>query len=141
MRTKLLVLALLAGGSMFAQTRFSIGIGVGGYGQAYRQAAPYGYVRPPCPGPDYNWVDGYWSQDWGREAWIPGYWTRQVAPRYDNRYYGNRYYDAYGRQDFHRGFDHDRNRRFDRDWDRDGDRDHDRGYGRDHGRGYGYGFR
>src|SRR6266851_6304598 len=121
MRTKLLVLALLAGGSMFAQTRFSIGIGVGGYGQGYRQAAPYGYVRPPCPGPDYNWVDGYWSQDWGRNAWVPGYWARRYEERrYDNRYYDNRYNDACRR----------RNGRFDRDWDRDDDHDYDRGYGR-----------
>src|SRR5260370_912790 len=39
--TKLLALVLLAGGSLFAETRFSVGINIGGY-------AP-GYYPPPPP--------------------------------------------------------------------------------------------
>jgi hypothetical protein len=61
MKTKLLALVLLAGGTMFGQSRFSVGIG----------------VVPPCPGPGYVWVDGGWHlhRDY------------RVAPHYD---YGRR---------------------------------------------------
>ena len=75
---------------MFAQTRFSVGVGFGGQGDGSYQAPPsYASDIPPCPGPDYYWVDGYWSQDHGRNTWIAGYWTRQqfnVAPHFDNRF-------------------------------------------------------
>ena len=90
MKTKLLAVMLLAGGSMFAQTRFSVGVGFGGQGDGSYQAPPsYASDIPPCPGPDYYWVDGYWSQDHGRNTWIAGYWTREqfnVAPHFDNRF-------------------------------------------------------
>jgi len=109
---KLMVLALLAGGSMFAQTRFSIGINVGGYGRPYAPVSSYVYERPPCPGPDYSWVDGYWSQSYGRNFWVAGSWQRRPY----NNYY------VRGRE-----WDHDRGYRF-RDHDRDRDRDYDRGY-------------
>src|ERR1700730_14269844 len=95
MKTKLLAVALLAGGSMFAQTRFSIGVSVGGYDRGYYPQAPPAYASavPPCPGPDYTWVDGYWWQNYGRNTWVAGYWNRQpfssgyqVAPRFDHRF-------------------------------------------------------
>jgi len=93
MKTKLLAMMLLAGGSMFAQTRFSIGMS-GGHGGGFYQPPPYASNIPPCPGPDYTWVDGYWSQDYGRNIWVDGYWDRQpfrggyqVAPRFDNRFH------------------------------------------------------
>lgn len=41
--------------------RFGVGIAVG---------APVAYV-PPCPGPGYTWVGGYWANG----AWMPGYWN------------------------------------------------------------------
>jgi hypothetical protein len=122
MKTKLLALALLAGGSMFAQTRFSIGVHIGVYGPGYYQPAPPRYVgvRPPCPGPDYSWNDGYWDQGPGRGTWVNGYWTTpsgfrsyQVAPDYERRGYDNRYSERYNRRGFdegryeHRRFDHD----------------------------------
>src|ERR1041385_8347373 len=72
MKTKLLALALLAGGSMFAQTRFSIGVGVG---PSY--PAPVYAYRAPRPGPDFVWVEGHWVRAGFRNRWIPGYWTRQ----------------------------------------------------------------
>ena len=62
MKKKLLVLAALAAGSMFAQTRFSIGVGVGGYGSGYAPAPAYVYAAPHRPGPDYYWVDGITGQ-------------------------------------------------------------------------------
>jgi WXXGXW repeat (2 copies) len=108
---------------MFAQTRFSIGVGVGGYQPGYVSAPAYAYNRPPCPGPDYNWVDGYWSRDSRRSTWIDGYWARQPFRGSYN------YNGVYGRQ----GFTQDRNRGFERDRDRGNDR------GRSYGQGYGQG--
>ena len=103
MKTKLLAMMLLAGGSMFAQTRFSVGIG-------FNQAPPvYASNIPPCPGPGYTWVDGYWSQNYGQPVWIAGYWNAPVfstgfgfAPRFDNHFNGG----------FDRGRDFDRGRNF-----------------------------
>ena len=58
MKTKLLVLLLLAGGSMFAATHFSIGIGVGGgypyyYGPRYYAPPPVVYYPPSYVYPSY----------------------------------------------------------------------------------------
>lgn len=137
MKTKLLALVLLAGGSMFAQTRFSIGINIGGNSRGYYpQTPPYASVQPPCPGPDYGWVEGYWSQHSDRRNWVPGYWARQQYSRSyqaDARYrqpsYEHRSYDAYGPQGDNRGFDRD-------------DREQGRVYGRDTlQNAYGNGFR
>lgn len=90
MKTKLLALALLAGGTMFAQTRFSIGITVGGNNRGYyAQPAPYAYAQP------YN---GY-----------------QAQPYYDNGYANQGYARA---NDRGRDFDRDRDRDDDRDRDR-----------------------
>ena len=142
MKTKLLVLVLLAGGSMFAQTRFSFGINFGGRAPGYYAPVPaYADERPPYPGPGFRWVDGYWAQNYGRNVWVAGYWTRlpyggyQIAPRYEQPRYDGRY----ERQGYGRGFDRDRDR--DRDWDRDRDRNRDRRDGQDYRRGYGNGFR
>ncbi len=126
MKTKLLALALLAGGSMFAQTRFSIGVNLGGGGRGYYQSAPaYAASIPPCPGPDYFWTDGYYSQSYGRNDWVAGYWARrpynygyQVAPRYNNSY--------------DRGYEQNRGRSFNQGRSRDDD---------NRGRGNGQNFR
>ena len=96
MKTKLLVLVLLAGGSMFAQTRFSFGVNIGGRAPGY-----YAAVRPAYPGPGYVWVDGYWDRNYGRNVWVAGYWTRP-APRYEERY----------ERDRDRDHDRDRDRRY-----------------------------
>lgn len=48
---------------------------------------------PPCPGPGYAWVAGYWTNG----VWVPGYWNRArvgyVGPvvRYGPAFHG--YYD------------------------------------------------
>ena len=160
MKTKLLAMMLLAGGSMFAETRFSIGIGFGGHGAGFYQPPPsYASIIPPCPGPDYTWVDGYWSQDYGRATWVDGYWYRQpfissyqVAPRFDNRFN-----DRDDRRGVARGFVEDRNRGFDQGRylsgrDRDqargfnegqahGNHDHSNGRDNRQGNGYANGFR
>jgi hypothetical protein len=138
MKTKLLALALLAGGSMFAQSRFSVGVNVGGIGGYYTQAPPqYAAEIPPCPGPDYIWTDGYWADN----GWINGFWARRpyatgyvIAPRYnyyargyENRGFARRgYYENRGRED--RGYEQNRGR---------GNGESYRG----RGNGYGNGFR
>lgn len=141
MKTKLLAMVLLAGGAMFAQTRFSVGIGFGGHGAGFYQPPPsYAYNIPPCPGPDYTWVDGYWSEDYGRNTWVAGYWYRQpfssgyqVVPRFDNRFY-----DGDDRRGFTRGYEQDRNRSFDHGRDFSGqDRNETRGFSQGQTRDFG----
>ena len=111
MKTKLrfLAVALIAAGTMFAQTRLSIGVGVGGYGPGYYPPPAYAQqYAPPCPGPDYTWVDGYWAPQGGRNVWIGGFWRApfvsgyRVAPRY----IAPRYYNSY--RGYDRGFDRGR---------------------------------
>jgi hypothetical protein len=115
MKTKLLAMMILAGGSMFAQTRFSAGVEFGGSGVGFNAPPPaYATEMPPCPGPDFTWVDGYWSQNYGRSVWTPGFWNRQPfyngyrgSPGFDNRFRDDR--DHRG---FAGGFAADRNRGF-----------------------------
>ena len=120
-KIKLLAVALIAGGSMFAQSRVSIGVNIGGYGPGAYPPPAYVAYRPPCPGPDYTWVDGYWSGVGASRAWVNGFWRAPVvvAPRY----VAPRYYD--GHRDYYRR-DADRFYRGDRDY--RGDRHDDRGY-------------
>jgi len=106
MSTKLLTLALLVAGTMFGQVRVSVGIGVGGpayYPGYYAPPPPPRFVayRPPCPGPGFAWVPGYWHPAGRSYAWRAGYWTRPpyigarwMAPRYHNR----RFYGGYWRR-------------------------------------------
>src|SRR5579864_7482946 len=104
MKTKLLAMMLLAGGAMFAQTRVSIGVGFGGRGAGFYQA-PLSYASniPPCPGPGYTWVSGYWY----RQPYSSGY---QVAPRFDNRFRDGDDRRGFARtEDRNRGFDQGRN--------------------------------
>src|SRR5213594_4409229 len=95
MTTKLLAIALLAGGSLFARTHVFVGIGIGGYQYGYYVAAPppppppMVVYAPPCPGPEYTWINGYWYPAGPRYYWRAGYWTRPpyigarwTAPRY-----------------------------------------------------------
>lgn len=100
-------MGLIAAGTMFAQPRVAIGIGVGGYAPGYYPPPPVYAQRyvPPCPGPDYTWVNGYWNQG----VWVGGFWRApfaggyRVAPRYYNSFRG---YD-HGRFE-HEHFDRDR---------------------------------
>jgi|SRR5208337_5344656 len=87
-----------------------VGIYVGVGGAAY---------VPPCPGPGYAWVAGYWNDGY----WVPGYWNF-VGVRFGPEYrgYGWDRGPAFYRRDFDRD-DH-------RDWDRDRGRD-DRHFDRD----------
>jgi hypothetical protein len=102
MKTKLFVLALLAGSAVFAGTRVFVGVGIGAPGPAYYLPPPHppvvAYV-PPCPGPGYTWVAGYWYPVGPRYYWHAGYWTRPpyrgaiwVAPRYHKHRYHHGYW-------------------------------------------------
>lgn len=113
---------------MFAQTRFSIGLGFGTQGAGFYQAPPaYALDIPPCPGPGYTWIDGYWTNDYGRENWVAGYWSAppdftayQAAPRFDNHFgdrddrrFDNRFGGRDNRQSFLRDSQQDHGRSID----------------------------
>jgi hypothetical protein len=76
MKTKLLALLLLAGGSLFAGTRvfFGVGFGAPGYYVAPPPPPPsaVAYVAP-APGPGFVWISGYWYPV-GQSA-LGGIWT------------------------------------------------------------------
>lgn len=99
MKSKLLVGMLLAGSSLFAAPRVSIGVGVGGFGFGYNAAPPVVAYATPCPGPGYSWVDGYWYQAGPRRLWHAGYWAPPVyrAPIYRGERVAPRFY---GRAEF-----------------------------------------
>src|SRR5262249_35911336 len=111
MKTKLLAVMLLAGGSLFAETRFSIGVGIGTPGYYAPPPPPVAaYAPPPCPGPGYTWIAGYWYPVGPRSSWHAGYGARPpyadgfwVAPRY----YEHRYYPGYWERRERRWEDHD----------------------------------
>ena len=90
LRAKVLAVALVAGGTMFAQPRLSVGIGVGGYGPGAYTPPAYAQYQPPCPGPGYAWVDGYWAFQGRQRVWTNGFWRapeRFVARNYERRYF------------------------------------------------------
>ena len=103
MKSKLLALVLLAGGSLFAGPRVFVGVGFGGgYVVAPPPPAPIvGAYVPPVPGPGYAFVAGYHYPVVGGYAWRSPYWAPRpyagaywVAPRY----VGGRYYRGYWRR-------------------------------------------
>ncbi|HEX5227583.1 MAG TPA: hypothetical protein VFW44_07725 [Bryobacteraceae bacterium] len=64
MKKKLLVGLLLAGSTMFAAPRF-------GFGVSFGTPAPV-VATPPCPGPGYEFINGYWQfvgvhRDWDHD--------------------------------------------------------------------------
>jgi hypothetical protein len=84
MRIKLLALLLLTGGSLFAGTHVFVGIGVGGYAYYPPPPPPVVVYVPPCPGPGYTWVAGYWYPIGSRYYWRAGYWA---LPPYSGAYW------------------------------------------------------
>ena len=120
MKTKLMVLFLLAAGALSAQ--ISVGIRIG----APPPVRVTRMVRNPGQG--YTWIAGYWYPMGGKYRWHDGYWTRPpyegarwVEPNYDRgEYFEGRW--TGDRRDFnhdHR-WDRDRDRR--RDYDRERER-------------------
>jgi hypothetical protein len=74
-----------------AQVSFDIRIGT-------PPPAPRAYRVPPQPGPDYEWVEGYWYPVNGRYVWHDGYWTH---PPYRGAYWVAPYYE---RGDYYPGY-------------------------------------
>ena len=91
-------------------------------------------MQPPCPGPGYLWVQGYWYPVGHHYRWHAGYWT---MPPYAGAYWTPSYYDG-GR--FFGGYWAGSRGRFEHDhrWDRDR-RFRDGGRGEGHGNGHGRG--
>ena len=123
MKARLVAFLLLAGGSLFAETHFSIGIGLG---------TPYYAPPPPPPAvymtPSYTWVPGYWYPAGPRYSWHAGYWAHPpyagaywVAPRY----YGQHFYPGYWGRGRHWDDDDDHWEHHDRGWHRGWYRHHD----------------
>src|SRR5262249_13816153 len=121
--TQLALAMLIMGSATVANAQVSFGIRIG--------APPVerAYRVPPQPGPDYEWIEGYWYPQGSRYVWHDGYWTRPpFAGAYWNApYYSNGRYFAGSWQAGSRVMRHDHR------WDRQPNRDenHDRGPGRD----------
>jgi hypothetical protein len=85
MKTKLMVLALMAGGSMFAATHVSFGVNIGAVDPACAPQAynSYTYVQPEYYGrSDYRAFDRDHRRDWDRGG-------DRARVRSDNRGYSN----------------------------------------------------
>jgi hypothetical protein len=119
MRKRLLAIAMLTGGSLFAQVSVGIRIGPPPQTRIVR-------VQPVSPGVGYSWVEGYAYPENGRYRQHAGYWTRPPyegavwnAPRYENGSYYQGYWNGRGQERF------DHNHKWDRDHrNRDYNRDH-----------------
>jgi hypothetical protein len=69
MKKKILAGLFLAGSTMFAAPRVSFGVG---FGAPVVAGPPMVAAVPPCPGPGYVFVDGYWQLRGDRD-WREGY--------------------------------------------------------------------
>jgi len=82
MKTRLMALLLMAGGALFAETHVAIGVQIGGpVPVAVPAPVAVDVYQPPCPGPGYVWVAGYYDQ-FGN--WYAGYWA---LPPYAGAYW------------------------------------------------------
>ena len=110
MKTKLMMLLLLAGSSVVADSRFYVGFGYGG-GYPYYAPRPVAVYAPPpapvyeyygaAPAPGYVWVSGYWHPRGPRYVWHRGYWARPPYARavwVRPHYRGGMYYHGYWRR-------------------------------------------
>ena len=96
MKGRLIAVMLMAGGALFAETHVAIGVSIGRPAPVVVPVpVPANAYRPPCPGPGYVWVGGYYDE-FGN--WYGGYWTLPphagaywVAPRFT----GGHFYAGY----------------------------------------------
>ena len=71
--------ALLLTPATTARAQVSFGITFGA------PPAPKAYRVPAQPGPDYDFIEGYWYPEGSKYKWHDGYWTR---PPYQGAYLG-----------------------------------------------------
>jgi hypothetical protein len=111
------VAALVFACAPAAQAQISFGVHLG-----TPPPPPRAYRVPPPPGPDYEWVEGYWYPENGQYRWHNGYWTH---PPYANAYWvapyyqGNEYYAGHWegqRGDVHHNHGWDQSRQRDQSW-------------------------
>jgi len=104
--------ALLLAPASLANAQVTFGVRIG-------EPPPPRYYRVPAqPGPNYEWIEGYWAPSHGHYAWHNGYWARPpyagaywVAPYYSGgQYFAGRWEGNRERHD-RRNDDRDRNRR------------------------------
>ncbi|MCL5263051.1 MAG: hypothetical protein M1568_02140 [Acidobacteria bacterium] len=118
------LVGLLSGATMVAQAQTRIFFG---FGSGPAMAAQY--YAPPCPGPGYVWISGYYNGPY----WVQGYWARRGD---DEGYYGGGYgyygNGYYGGDRGWRGEDGWRGRGW------GGEDHHDNGWHRGWGRGRGH---
>lgn len=122
----LAISALFLTPAMPAHAQVSFGFSIG------TPPAPRVYRVPARPGPDYDWVEGYWYPQGKQWTWHNGYWTRPpyagaywVAPYYEGgRFYAGRWEGSRGYVDHDHRWDHNRAR--DEHHDPHNDNDHDR---------------
>jgi WXXGXW repeat (2 copies) len=103
----------IIGGAATARAQVSIDVHIG------PPPPPPAYRVAPPPGPEYEWVDGYWYPQGKHYRWHDGYWTRAPYPGaywVQPYYLEGRYYT--GHWEGPRGwFEHDHR------WDRTHERD------------------
>jgi hypothetical protein len=105
---------LLGAPAVYAQISFGFQIGP--------PPAPRAYSVPSQPGPDYEWVEGYWYPEGSHYRWHDGYWTK---PPYRGAYWEQPYYS--GGHYYAGHWDGDRGRvAHDHRWDHTATRDGDR---------------
>ena len=92
MKTRLMALMLIAGGALFAETHVAVGVQ---FGMPVPAPMAVNAYRPPCPGPGYVWIDGYYDaygngQEgyWALPPYAGAYW---VAPQF----YGGQFSAGY----------------------------------------------
>jgi hypothetical protein len=103
MKTKLMILAFLAGGTLLAQPVYVRPRYVAPAPVVMRVPPPAPRVSyvPRMPGPGYSWVAGYWYPSGPSYSWRAGYWSRPAfygAHWISPRYYSGRYYHGYWRR-------------------------------------------
>ncbi|HEX7792784.1 MAG TPA: YXWGXW repeat-containing protein [Vicinamibacterales bacterium] len=127
----LAISAALLGPASAAQAQVSFDITIG-----QPPPPPRWYRVPRQPGPDYEWIEGYWYPQGSHYAWHNGYWTRPpyvgaywVAPYYSGgRYFAGRWEGPRGYIDHDHRWDHSqkrdehRDRRDDREYRERGER-------------------
>jgi len=77
--------AVLLGSASAARAQISFDIRIG-----QPPPPPRAYRVPLRPGPDYEWVEGYWYPQGSHYLWHNGYWTR---PPYAGAYWVEPYYE------------------------------------------------